>query len=46
MSKMEKIAKTGKIRGCQPPEGEEGVSQMLMIANEGGRGGEPNADDC
>ena len=30
----------------QPPEGGEGVSQMLTIADEGGRGGKPNADDC
>ena len=30
----------------QPPEGGEGVRQMLTIADEGGRGGEPNADNC
>ena len=30
----------------QPPEGEEGVSQMLTIADEGGRDGQPNADFC
>ena len=30
----------------QPPEGGEGVSQMLTIADEGGRGGKPNADHC
>ena len=30
----------------QPPEGGEGVSQMLTIADEGGEGGKPNADDC
>ena len=26
--------------------GGEGVSQMMTIADEGGRGGKPNADDC
>ena len=26
--------------------GERGVSPMLTIANEGGRGGQPKADDC
>ena len=30
----------------QPPEGGEGVRQKLTIADEGGRGGKPNADDC
>ena len=30
----------------QPPEGGEGVKQMLTIADEGGRGGKPNADHC
>ena len=30
----------------QPPEGGEGVSQMLTIADERGREGQPNADDC
>ena len=28
----------------QPPEGGEGVRQMLTIADEGGRGGKPNAE--
>ena len=30
----------------QPPEGGEGVWQMLTIADEGGRGGKPKADHC
>ena len=30
----------------QPPEGGEGVWQILTIADEGGRGGKPNADHC
>ena len=30
----------------QPPEGGEGVRQMLTIADEGGRGCKPNADHC
>ena len=30
----------------QPPEGGEGVKQMLTIADEGGGGGKPNADNC
>ena len=30
----------------QPPEGGGGVSQKLTIADEGGRGGKPNADNC
>ena len=30
----------------QPPEGGEGVRQMLTIADEGGRGGQPKADHC
>ena len=30
----------------QPPEGLEGVSQILTIADQGGEGGKPNADDC
>ena len=38
------------VRGCplitSAAGGEERVSQMLMIADEGGRGGKPNADDC
>ena len=38
------------IRGCphitSAAGGGEGVSQMLTIADGGGRGGKPNADDC
>ena len=30
----------------QPPEGGEGVWQMLTIADEGGSGGKPKADHC
>ena len=30
----------------QPLEGGGGVSQKLTIADEGGRGGKPNADNC
>ena len=30
----------------QPPEGGEGVWQMLTIVDEGGRGGKPKADHC
>ena len=30
----------------QPPEGGGGVSQKLTIADKGGRGGKPNADNC
>ena len=30
----------------QPPEGGEGVWQMLTIADGGGRGGKPKADHC
>ena len=30
----------------QPPEGGEGVWQMLTISDEGGRGGKPKADHC
>ena len=30
----------------QPPEGGGGVSQKLTIADEGGRGGKPKADNC
>ena len=30
----------------QPLEGGEGVSQKMMIADEGGRRGKPNADNC
>ena len=38
------------IRGCShitsAAGGGEGVRQMLTIADEGGRGGQPNADHC
>ena len=30
----------------QPLEGGEGVSQKMTIADEGGRGGRPEDDDC
>ena len=30
----------------QPSEGGGGVSQKLTIADKGGRGGKPNADNC
>ena len=38
------------VRGCphitSAAGGVEGVGQMLTMADEGGRGGKPNADHC